>query len=121
MPFKSSNLKDKATNTDSSCFDVEVSEHKFELSTSDEDVADNDTLFHRSQCSNEDAHTTESEFTIDCVEFETKPNNLSGFHYPLNSLMDSLSVHVGTVKNSLHRDYKEWKIVSTTLKTNRRK
>ena len=48
-----------------------------ELLTSDEDVADNDTSFHISQCSNNDTHTRESEFPSDCNNFETKPNNLS--------------------------------------------
>ena len=79
MLFKSSNLKDKVTNTDYFCFNAKVNEHQneFELSNSGENVADNDTSFHISQCSGNHTHTTESEYTSDCDEFETKPNNLS--------------------------------------------
>lgn len=44
MPFKSSNLKDKMTNTDYSCFDAKVNDvqNESELSTSDENIEDND-------------------------------------------------------------------------------
>ena len=60
MPFKSSHLKDKATNTDYSCFDIKVNDpqNESELSTSDEYIADNDiSQFHISQCSDNDTHT----------------------------------------------------------------
>ena len=72
-------MKDKATNTDYSCFDVKASKHQeeSELLTSDEGVVDNDTSFRISQCSNNDTNARESKFTSDCDELETKPNNLS--------------------------------------------
>ena len=76
MPFKNSRLKDKGTHTEYSCFYVKVNDlqHESGLSNSDEDVADNVTSFHISQCDN-DAHRTEFEFTSDCNTFETNPNN----------------------------------------------
>lgn len=58
MPFKSCSLKDEATNTDYSYFDVKVNDHQneSELSMSDEDDKDNDTSFFVTQCCDNDTY-----------------------------------------------------------------